>query len=129
MLSFGEPAAMAEEAVAMNEQFGVNTFKVKVGRAPALDVAAVRAIRAAVPDADLYVDANRGWSYDDAVRAGDQLADLGVRAIEEPIAIEDRAGRRRLADRGPCRWSAMRAASASRTSIGRSRRARSVSSA
>lgn len=99
MLSFGEPAAMAEEAVAMNEQFGVNTFKVKVGRAPALDVAAVRAIRAAVPDADLYVDANRGWSYDDAVRAGDQLADLGVRAIEEPIAIEDRAGRRRLADR------------------------------
>ena len=51
------------------------------------------------PDADLYVDANRGWSYDDAVRAGDALAELGVRAIEEPISIEDRAGRLRLADR------------------------------
>jgi L-Ala-D/L-Glu epimerase len=99
MLSFGEPAAMAEEAVAVNERLGVQTFKVKVGRAPALDVAAVRAVRAAVPDAGLYVDANRGWSYDDAVRAGDQLAELGVCAIEEPIAIEDRAGRRRLADR------------------------------
>jgi L-alanine-DL-glutamate epimerase-like enolase superfamily enzyme len=99
MVSFGEPGAMAEEAVALNDRIGVNSFKVKVGRAPALDVAAVRAIREALPDADLYVDANRGWSYDDAVRAGDELATLGVRAIEEPISIEDRAGRLRLAER------------------------------
>ena len=99
MLSFGEPSAMADDAVGVNQRLGVTTFKVKVGRAPALDVAAVRAVREALPDAKLYVDANRGWSYDDAVRAGDQLADLGVRAIEEPIAIEDRAGRRRLAER------------------------------
>jgi L-Ala-D/L-Glu epimerase len=99
MVSFGEPAAMAAEAVEINQRLGVRTFKVKVGRAPALDVAAVRAIREALPDADLYVDANRGWSYDDAVRAGDALADLGVRVIEEPISIEDRAGRLRLADR------------------------------
>jgi L-Ala-D/L-Glu epimerase len=99
MVSFGEPAAMAEEALAVSERLGVKTFKVKVGRAPALDVAAVRAIREALPDADLYVDANRGWSYDDAVRAGDALADLRVRAIEEPISVEDRAGRQRLANR------------------------------
>lgn len=99
MVSFAEPAAMAEEAVTVNERLGVKTFKVKVGRAPELDVAAVRAIREAVPDADLYVDANRGWSYEDAVRASDPLVELGVRAIEEPISIEDRAGRLRLADR------------------------------
>jgi len=99
MVSLGEPAKMADEAVAVNGELGVRTFKVKVGRDPKLDVAAVRAIRDALPEADLYVDANRGWSYEDAVRAGDELADLGVRAIEEPIAIEDRAGRRRLADR------------------------------
>jgi L-alanine-DL-glutamate epimerase-like enolase superfamily enzyme len=99
MVSFGEPAAMADEALEMRDRFGVNTFKVKVGRTPELDVAAVRAIRAALPGADLYVDANRGWSCDDAVRAGDELAELGVRAIEEPIAVEDRAGRLRLAER------------------------------
>jgi L-alanine-DL-glutamate epimerase-like enolase superfamily enzyme len=99
MVSFAAPAAMADEAVEVQERLGVRTFKVKVGREPALDVAAVRAIRDALPDADLYVDANRGWSYDDAVRAGDALADLGVRAIEEPISIDDRAGRLRLADR------------------------------
>ena len=99
MISFGEPAAMADEATEINEALGVTTFKVKVGRAPELDVAAVRAVREALPDADLYVDANRGWSYDDAVRAGDALIELGVRAIEEPISIEDRAGRLRLAER------------------------------
>jgi L-Ala-D/L-Glu epimerase len=99
MVSFDEPAAMADEATTISERLGVRTFKVKVGRAPSLDVAAVRAIREALPDADLYVDANRGWSYEDAVRAGDELAELGVRTIEEPIALEDKAGRLRLAER------------------------------
>ncbi|MBV8946566.1 MAG: hypothetical protein JOZ95_14170 [Solirubrobacterales bacterium] len=99
MVSFAEPAAMAEDAVEVYERLGVKTFKVKVGRAPAVDLAALRAIREALPDAELYVDANRGWSYEDAVRAGDELAELGVRAVEEPISVEDRAGRRRLAGR------------------------------
>jgi len=99
MVSFAEPAVMAEDALAVNARLGVSTFKVKVGRAPGLDLAAVRAVRDALPDADLYVDANRGWSYEDAVRAGDELAELGVRAIEEPISLEDRVGRRRLAER------------------------------
>ena len=99
MVSFDEPAAMAEDASAVHERFGVRTFKVKVGRAPELDVAATRAIRDALPDAVLYVDANRGWSYDDALRAGDELIALGVRAIEEPISVDDRAGRLRLAER------------------------------
>jgi L-alanine-DL-glutamate epimerase-like enolase superfamily enzyme len=101
MVSFDTPEAMAEDAVAVHERLGVGTFKVKVGRAPALDVAATRAIRDALPDADLYVDANRGWSYEDALRAGDELVELGVRAIEEPISVDDRAGRLRLADRWP----------------------------
>ena len=87
MVSFGEPEEMADEAVEVNDRLGVTTFKVKVGREPALDIAATRAIREALPDADLYVDANRGWSYADAVagrrrarragRARDRGADLG----------------------------------------------------
>ena len=101
MVSFDEPAAMAEEAVAVHERVGVTTFKVKVGRAPELDVAATRAIRDALPGASLYVDANRGWSYADALRVAPELVALGVRAIEEPISVDDRAGRRRLAERWP----------------------------
>ena len=90
---------MAEDARDIHDRLGVRTFKVKVGRTPAVDVAATRAIRDALPDAELYVDANRGWSYEDALRAGDELIALGVRAIEEPISVDDRAGRRRLAER------------------------------
>jgi L-alanine-DL-glutamate epimerase-like enolase superfamily enzyme len=101
MVSFGKPQAMAEDALAMHDRLGVRTFKIKVGRTPELDVDATRAIRDALPHADLYVDANRGWSYEDAVRAGDELVALGVRAIEEPISVDDRAGRRRLAERWP----------------------------
>ena len=101
MISFGSPEEMAEEALVVHERLGVRTFKVKVGREPDVDAAATRAIRDALPDADLYVDANRGWSYDDALSAGDELIALGVRAIEEPISVDDRAGRLRLADRWP----------------------------
>ena len=43
MVSFAEPAEMAEDAVEVHERFGVQTFKVKVGARPTLDVAAVRA--------------------------------------------------------------------------------------
>jgi L-alanine-DL-glutamate epimerase-like enolase superfamily enzyme len=99
MISLDEPAAMAEEALAIRDRLGVRTFKVKVGREAELDVAATRAIREALPDAELYVDANRGWSYDQALKAGDGLVELGVKAIEEPISVDDRAGRRRLAER------------------------------
>ncbi len=98
MVSFDEPAAMAREAEELYERYGIGTFKVKVGREPDLDVAAVMAIREAVPDADLYVDANRGWTFEQARAAGDRLIELGVSAIEEPIDLADEAGRRALAD-------------------------------
>jgi L-alanine-DL-glutamate epimerase-like enolase superfamily enzyme len=52
---------MVELAIAVRERHGVLAFKVKVGRDVETDLAACRGIRAALPDADLYVDANRGW--------------------------------------------------------------------
>lgn len=99
MVSFGTPESMAEDVRAVRAELGIRTFKVKVGRDPELDLAAVRAVREAVPDADLYVDANRGWTLEQALRAGDALAELDVTAIEEPIAVEDRRGRAVLAAR------------------------------
>jgi L-alanine-DL-glutamate epimerase-like enolase superfamily enzyme len=99
MVSFDEPAVMAHEAAALHDRYGIATFKVKVGREPSLDVAAVTAIREALPDAALYVDANRGWTLEQARRAGEPLIELGVLAIEEPIDLGDEAGRRALAGR------------------------------
>ena len=119
MLSFDAPEAMAQEALAMHAEHGIRAFKVKVGRDPDLDVAAVLAVREALPDADLYADANRGWSLEQALRAGDALAALGVTAIEEPIAIEDRHGRALLA----ARWDVPLAGDESCLSLGDVRRA------
>ena len=92
MVSFDEPAVMAHEAAALHDRYGIATFKVKVGREPSLDVAAVTAIREALPDAALYVDANRGWTLEQARRAGEPLIELGVLAIEEPIDLGDEMG-------------------------------------
>jgi L-Ala-D/L-Glu epimerase / N-acetyl-D-glutamate racemase len=99
MLSLDAPEAMADDALAMHAAHGIRVFKVKVGRDPDVDIAAVRAVREALPGADLYVDANRGWTLEQARRAGDALLGLGVSAIEEPIAIEDHTGRALLAAR------------------------------
>ena len=101
MVSLADPGAMVEEALEAHERFGVTTFKVKVGREPALDVAAVAAVREALPDAELYVDANRGWTVEQALAAVPPLVDLGVRAIEEPIDVRDSEGRRRVAAASP----------------------------
>ena len=103
MVSFGEPAAMADEAVGDQRARSASPpSRSRSGARRTLDVAAVRAIREALPGADLYVDANRGWSYDDAVRAGDALdrargagdrgADLG-RGPRRPAAARRALGR------------------------------------
>lgn len=97
MLSFGEPRAMAAEAVELHECLGISAFKVKVGRDPKLDISVVGAVREAVPDAVLYVDANRGWTFAEAERAGEALIELGVESIEEPLDLADERGRQRLA--------------------------------
>ena len=97
MLSFGSPQEMAEEAIHLHETYGIATFKAKVGRRVALDVAAVTAVREALPAATLYVDANRGWTLAQARAAGPALIELGVTAIEEPIDLTDADGRRSLA--------------------------------
>ena len=99
MVSYADPEAMAADALAVHEQHGITTFKVKVGREPQLDIRAVERIRAALPDAELYADANRGWSLPQALEAGDALIALGVSAIEEPLPLADRRGRARLAAR------------------------------
>jgi L-Ala-D/L-Glu epimerase len=99
MIGFDTPAVMADDAVAVNERHGINAFKLKVGRDPAIDIAACAAIRDALPTSELYVDANRGWRYQDALIAGDALIELGVSGIEEPLSLDDRVGRRRLAHR------------------------------
>ncbi|WCZ37967.1 o-succinylbenzoate synthase [Corynebacterium jeddahense] len=64
---------------------GVSTFKIKVaekGQSLDDDLRRVNAVRRLRPDAKLRVDANRGWSVDEAVEAAEKLGELEY--IEQP---------------------------------------------
>jgi L-alanine-DL-glutamate epimerase-like enolase superfamily enzyme len=44
------------------------------------------------PDAELYVDANGGYTTGQAVRVADRMAEFGVSWFEEPVSSQDLAG-------------------------------------
>jgi len=44
------------------------------------------------PDADLYVDANGGYTTGQAVRVAERMAEFGVSWFEEPVSSQDLAG-------------------------------------
>lgn len=83
------PAVTAEEVPAVLARFpGVDTAKVKVaekGQTLAEDIARVRAVRAEIPR--VRVDANGGWTVDEAVEALSRMLDDGdLEYAEQPCA-------------------------------------------
>jgi o-succinylbenzoate synthase len=74
--------AAAEGASAAAD--GFQCVKVKVGIGD--DAGRVAAVRAAVgPDVALRLDANGGWSVEQAVRTIQELAPVGLELVEEPV--------------------------------------------
>lgn len=93
-LSADDPDTLAEAARARVTE-GFTTLKLKVGTHATTDVARVRAVREAVgPDVAIRLDANQGWSRDEAVQVIRALDDaqLGVQFIEQPVVAEDVEG-------------------------------------
>lgn len=82
-LSLDSPAAMAAAARSANRPL----LKLKLG-APG-DEERLRAIRAAVPQARLIVDANEGWSAQTLATHMAVCADVGVELIEQPLPASD----------------------------------------
>ena len=79
------------QAAALAEA-GYPAVKLKVGRrSVADDVAAVRAVRAALPPAvALRLDANRAWTWARAVRFAEGVAGRALDYVEEPLAEPER---------------------------------------
>jgi L-alanine-DL-glutamate epimerase-like enolase superfamily enzyme len=95
-LAAGTPEATAALA-AQRVREGFRTIKVKVGTDPAADVARVRAVREAIgPEVGLTVDANGGWSAEDAIRAVREMAPLDLRLVEQPTPRDDLAAMARV---------------------------------
>ena len=69
---------------------GFRTLKMKVGTDPAADVARVRAVRETIgPQVALTVDANGGWSAEDAIRTVREMAPLDLTLVEQPTPRDD----------------------------------------
>ncbi len=93
------PALAPDEAVRRARESGCDTIKIKVAGETSLDadLARVRAVREALPDVSLRVDANGGWSLDEATVALRALAPLRLEYAEQPVAaVEDLARLRSL---------------------------------
>jgi len=80
-LSIGTPTEMAAAA---RTNAGRPLLKIKLGSG-AGDGERLAAVREAAPKARLIVDANEGWSADDWLALGPQLAASGVELVEQPL--------------------------------------------
>jgi len=77
-------------------------LKLKLGLDPELDVARVRAVRAAAgPGFPLHVDANQGYDREGALRVLTALADAGIDFAEQPVPAGDLEALRWVSERSP----------------------------
>jgi L-alanine-DL-glutamate epimerase-like enolase superfamily enzyme len=84
-VSIGEPATMAKEARKILDQ-GYPAIKVKLGRHGPTDIIRIQKIREAVGDeVPLRIDANQGWSVDEAIETLNGLARFNIQHCEEPV--------------------------------------------
>jgi L-alanine-DL-glutamate epimerase-like enolase superfamily enzyme len=81
---------------------GIPRVKMKVGREPDADPERVRGAREAIgADAELFVDANGGYSRKQALELADTYRDAGVSWFEEPVSSDDLDGLRQIRERAP----------------------------
>lgn len=87
------PAVGPQAAHRLVSTSGCRTAKVKVaepGQRPATDIARVAAVRDALgPEGHLRIDANGGWTLDEAASALGDLAAFGLEYAEQPCATVD----------------------------------------
>lgn len=96
------PAIAPEDAAARAVASGCQTIKIKVAGESTLDddLDRVLAVRAALPEARIRVDANGGWSLAEAKEAVRQLGRLRLEYVEQPCATVDELAALRRMDLG-----------------------------
>ena len=84
-VSIGEPAKMAADAIKIKEE-GYPAIKIKLGKNGETDVLRIKAIREAVGNEILLrIDANQGWTVEEAITTLKTLAPFEIQHCEEPI--------------------------------------------
>jgi len=84
-VSIGDPQKMAADAVKIKEE-GYPAIKIKLGKHGPTDVLRIKAIREAVgDDIPLRIDANQGWTVEEAIETLQALNKYNIQHCEEPI--------------------------------------------
>jgi muconate cycloisomerase len=97
-----EPATVAAERARTMVARGWRAIKVKVGRNPPADVERLRAVRDAIgPGIFLSVDANGGYTVDQAIWAAQQFEPAGVALFEQPTRRGDHQAMAEVRARSP----------------------------
>jgi L-Ala-D/L-Glu epimerase len=101
-LPIADPERMFAGARA-HRRAGFDTFKVKVGRDWRADLASLRAVATAVPDARFRLDANAGFTARDARALLDAVLSDGltIECFEQPCAAADLTGMAEVAAHSP----------------------------
>lgn len=88
-VSVSEIEKMAHDALEIKQR-GFPVIKVKLGKGGATDVKRIKAIREAVGyDIPVRVDANQGWTFEEAVETLQALAPYQLQHCEEPLPRQD----------------------------------------
>jgi o-succinylbenzoate synthase len=97
-LLFSDDAASIADEAAVAVAAGFRTLKLKVASAsPEADIARILAVRErAGPGVEIRLDANGGWDEPTALRVLGAVAHCGIEFVEDPVAGDPGAVRRRL---------------------------------
>lgn len=90
-----------EQFTGWASDLGCRAFKMKVGAEPERDAGRMSAVRDALPEADLMIDANGALDRKEALAMARTAVGLGVTWFEEPVSSDDLEGLRLLRDRAP----------------------------
>nr|BAD11152.1 cis,cis-muconate cycloisomerase [Arthrobacter sp. BA-5-17] len=102
MLGFAPAQALLDEALRFRSEYGIGTFKLKVRRPLGLDIEACHVLRDGLgEDTEIYLDANRGWTANEAMEVLRRTEGLGLSLLEEPCDAKEAMSRRRLVDKSP----------------------------
>jgi L-alanine-DL-glutamate epimerase-like enolase superfamily enzyme len=84
-IGIASPEAMVDKALLFKEG-GATVLKVKLGKDANQDVLRIKSIREAVGDTmEIRIDANQGWTFDEAVYALNAMKDLEIAFCEQPM--------------------------------------------
>ncbi|RLE71862.1 MAG: dipeptide epimerase [Thermoprotei archaeon] len=95
------PHEMAESAKKWVKK-GFRKIKIKVGINPAEDIERIRMVREAIGDnVELRIDANQGWSVEDAIKVLNKVEKYDIKFCEQPVLYTDIDGLKKVKENSP----------------------------